>query len=62
MGVVGLVTEAAQAEAVVADDRADVVLVGRAALRDPQLARRWAHELGDERVVAWPPQISRGAW
>ncbi|HWK90917.1 MAG TPA: NADH:flavin oxidoreductase/NADH oxidase [Luteimicrobium sp.] len=62
VGVVGLVTEAAQAEAVVADDRADVVLVGRAALRDPQLARRWAHELGDERVVAWPPQISRGAW
>ena len=62
VGVVGLVTGAAQAEAVVAGDQADVVLVGRAALRDPQLARRAAHELGDERVGAWPPQISRGAW
>jgi 2,4-dienoyl-CoA reductase-like NADH-dependent reductase (Old Yellow Enzyme family) len=62
VGVVGLVTDATQAEAIVAGDQADVVLVGRAALRDPQLARRVAHELGDERTVAWPPQISRGAW
>lgn len=63
VGVVGLVTDAAQADAVVAGGRADVVLVGRAALRDPQLGRRVTHELGGGAgAAAWPVQISRGAW
>lgn len=45
---VGLVTEPVQAEHVVATGQADVVLVGRASLRDPHFALRAAHELGAE--------------
>ena len=42
---------------------ADVVLLGRAALREPSWPLRAAHELGlalDE--APWPPQHTRGAW
>lgn len=61
-GAVGLITEAAQAEAILQEERADVVLVGRPALRDPYLPLRWAHELGAENGPQWPPQYERGAW
>ena len=43
---VGLITEARQAEAIVADGSADAVLIGRQLLRDPYWPRHVAAELG----------------
>ncbi len=54
----GLITEPAQAEAILAGGSADVVALARALLRDPQWPLRAAHELGDH--VDWPPQLVRG--
>ncbi|NHC14488.1 NADH:flavin oxidoreductase/NADH oxidase [Motilibacter deserti] len=54
---VGLITEPAQAEAVLAEGAADAVLLARAVLRDPHWPLRAAAELGDE--VAWPVQYER---
>ena len=54
---------ARQADQIVASGAADVVLVGRAALRDPQFGLRAAHQLEvADRARAWVPQIVRGAW
>lgn len=56
-GAVGLITDAAPAQRVVASGDADVVLLARAALRDPHLPLRWAAELGQE--VGWADQYLR---
>lgn len=62
-GAVGLITEPAQAEKVLANGEADVVLLGRAAIREPSWPLRAAHELGVRTDDApWPPQHTRGAW
>lgn len=62
-GAVGLITEPAQAEKVLANGEADVVLLGRAAIREPSWPLRAAHELGVGVADApWPPQHTRGAW
>lgn len=53
-GAVGLITEPAQAEQVIANGEADVVLLGRELLRNPYWAQRAARELGAER--RWPVQ------
>jgi 2,4-dienoyl-CoA reductase-like NADH-dependent reductase (Old Yellow Enzyme family) len=58
-GAVGLITEPKQAEDVLADGSADVVLLARALLRDPHWPLRAAHELGDDDAVRWPPQYLR---
>ena len=50
---VGLIDTPAQAEAIVADGAADLVLLGRASLRDPYWPQRAARELGAE--AALPP-------
>lgn len=57
---VGLVTEPAQAEAILAEGSADMIALGRVLLRDPQWPLRAAHELGV--AVDWPPQLVRGRW
>jgi len=57
---VGLITEPAQAEQVLAEGSADAVLLGRVVLRDPQWPLRAAHTLGVD--VEWPKQYERGAW
>lgn len=57
---VGLVTEAAQAEAILAGGSADLVALARVLLRDPQWPLRAAHELGAD--VEWPPQLLRARW
>ncbi|WP_372592924.1 NADH:flavin oxidoreductase/NADH oxidase [Actinotalea sp.] len=71
VGAVGLLTTGAQAEEVLAEGSADVVLLGRAALRDPMWPLRAAAELGIEATtggavhdgpIAWQPQHERGAW
>lgn len=54
---VGLITDAEQAAAIVADGRADAVMVAREALRDPHFALRAAEELGVD--VAWPGPYER---
>lgn len=59
-GAVGMITDPAQAEHVVAAGDADVVLLARALLREPHWPLRAAHELGAE--VRWPPQYERARW
>jgi 2,4-dienoyl-CoA reductase-like NADH-dependent reductase (Old Yellow Enzyme family) len=56
-GAVGLLVEPAQAEAVLAEGSADVVLLGRELLRDPHWPLHAAAALGDD--VAWPVQYDR---
>ena len=58
-GAVGLITEPKQAEDVLADGSADVVLLARELLRDPHWPLRAAHELGADEAVRWPPQYLR---
>ncbi|MCK8490545.1 NADPH dehydrogenase NamA [Spirosoma sp. RP8] len=54
---VGLITDVEQAETILADGRADFVLLAREFLRDPYFPLHAAHVLGDE--VAWPVQYER---
>ncbi|RIJ71253.1 NADH:flavin oxidoreductase/NADH oxidase [Nakamurella silvestris] len=62
-GAVGLLTEPAEVEAVLADGSADAVLLGRAALRDPSWPQRAAHVLGvPADKIPYPAQYTRGAW
>ena len=56
-GAVGLITDAEQAEAILQEGRADVVLVARAAMRNPYFAVAAAEQLGE--VIPWPPQLER---
>lgn len=56
-GAVGLITEAAQAEEIIASGKADLVLFARESLRNPNLALDFAKELGVD--VAWPKQYER---
>ncbi|TPX76180.1 hypothetical protein CcCBS67573_g02552 [Chytriomyces confervae] len=55
---VGLITEAAQAEAILQDGSADIVLLARAFLNDPSWVLNAAAKLGAE--VEWPLQYRRG--
>ena len=55
---VGLITEAAQAEEILASGEADVILLGRESLRDPSWPLRAAAELGVD-SEAWPRQYLR---
>jgi 2,4-dienoyl-CoA reductase-like NADH-dependent reductase (Old Yellow Enzyme family) len=52
VGAVGMITAGKQAEGIVAEGKADAVLVGRAFLRNPGLVWQWAGELGVEVRVA----------
>jgi 2,4-dienoyl-CoA reductase-like NADH-dependent reductase (Old Yellow Enzyme family) len=54
---VGIITEPEQAEEILADGHADLVLLGRELLRDPYWPRRAAMKLGAEPGV--PPQYRR---
>ena len=54
---VGLITEAAQADAVIREGRADLVLLARQLLRDPYWPLRAARQLGAE--AEWPVQYGR---
>jgi 2,4-dienoyl-CoA reductase-like NADH-dependent reductase (Old Yellow Enzyme family) len=58
-GAVGLITEPAQADGIIAGGAADVVLIARASLRDPYFPRRAAQELGA--TITAPVQYQR-AW
>lgn len=58
-GAVGLITDAAQADAIVARGDADLVLLARELLRDPYFPRRAAQQLG---VTIEAPVQYRRAW
>jgi 2,4-dienoyl-CoA reductase-like NADH-dependent reductase (Old Yellow Enzyme family) len=58
-GAVGLINDAAQAEAILAEGRADVVLLARQLLRDPYFPIHAAKELGVPDAAAWPIQYVR---
>jgi 2,4-dienoyl-CoA reductase-like NADH-dependent reductase (Old Yellow Enzyme family) len=60
-GAVGLITEPKQAEEILAEGSADVVLLGRELLRDPHWPLRAAYELGETDSDLWPPQYRRAA-
>ena len=57
-GAVGLITAPEHAEEIVANGRADMVLLARELLRDPYWPLRAGRELGDE-VAYWPIQYWR---
>lgn len=59
VGAVGLITDAIQAEHIVATGQADGVFLARAALRDPRWWQRAAFELGYK--LEWSPQYERAA-
>jgi 2,4-dienoyl-CoA reductase-like NADH-dependent reductase (Old Yellow Enzyme family) len=61
VNAVGLITEAAQAERIVATGQADAVMLGREMMRDPHFALRAAHELGVE-LDYWPEAYTRAKW
>ena len=56
-GAVGLITDAVQAETILQRGQADVVLVARAAMRNPYFAVAAAEQLGE--VIPWAPQLER---
>lgn len=58
-GAVGLIESPRQAQSIVADGAADVVLLARESLRDPYFPRRAARELG---VSITPPDQYQRAW
>ncbi|MBP4137375.1 NADH:flavin oxidoreductase/NADH oxidase [Flavobacterium geliluteum] len=56
-GAVGLITEAKQAEAILENGQADLVLFARESLRNPNLPLDFAKELNDD--IQWPKQYER---
>jgi 2,4-dienoyl-CoA reductase-like NADH-dependent reductase (Old Yellow Enzyme family) len=58
-GAVGLISTAAQADAILREDKADVVLLAREFLRQPYWPLHVANELGFP--VSWPAQYLRAA-
>ncbi|SKA30398.1 2,4-dienoyl-CoA reductase [Chitinophaga eiseniae] len=57
-GAVGLITTAQEAESIIEQGQADIVLLARELLRDPYFPLRAAHQLGDT-SVQWPVQYER---
>ena len=65
VAAVGLITDPAQAEAVLADGSADAILLARELLRDPFWPLRAAHTLGaghELDAAPWQPQYARATW
>ena len=59
VGAVGGISEPAQADALIRNDRADLAIVGREHLRDPYFTLHAAEELGAQERVEWPVQYRR---
>ncbi len=58
-GAVGLITSAGQAEAILNEGKADLILLGRELLRNPYFPLQAATELGAD--ISWPVQYLRAA-
>jgi len=54
---VGLITKAGQAESILQEDKADLILMGRELLRNPYFPLQFARQLGDD--INWPAQYLR---
>jgi 2,4-dienoyl-CoA reductase-like NADH-dependent reductase (Old Yellow Enzyme family) len=59
-GAVGMITEAKQADEIIQEGEADLVIMAREFLRDPHFPLRAAHVLGQE--TKWPVQYERAKW
>jgi len=57
VGAVGLIFDAQQAEKILRDNQADLILIGRESLRDPYFPLHAAKELGVD--LDWPNQYAR---
>lgn len=63
VSAVGVITDPAQAETVLAEGRADAVCIGRASLVQPNWPVIAAHALDEERAAELPaPQYARARW
>ena len=60
-GAVGLITRPEQAQAILERDEADLVLLGRAMLREPSWPQRAALALGHDARALYPPQYRRAS-
>ncbi len=58
-GAVGLITSASQADTILREENADIVIMAREFLREPYWPLKVAHELGFP--VTWPAQYLRAA-
>ena len=56
-GAVGLITEAQQAEEILNNGQADLILFARESLRNPNMPLDFARELNDD--IEWPKQYER---
>ena len=56
-GTVGMITTAGQAESILLEEKADLILIGRELLRNPYFPLHAARELGDD--ISWPVQYLR---
>jgi 2,4-dienoyl-CoA reductase-like NADH-dependent reductase (Old Yellow Enzyme family) len=56
-GAVGLITEPGDAEDILNKGQADLIIIGRASLRDPQFPLHAAYALGED--IVWPVQYER---
>jgi 2,4-dienoyl-CoA reductase-like NADH-dependent reductase (Old Yellow Enzyme family) len=56
-GAVGLITDVQQAEEILEKEQADLIIIARASLRDPNFALHAAKEFGEE--IEWPIQYER---
>ena len=59
VSAVGIITTGTQAEQILQDGHADVILAAREWLRDPHFGLRAASELGEDPAGLWPPQYLR---
>ena len=58
---VGLILEAAQAEEILKEGKADLIAIGRQAQYNPNLALHWSHDLGlNRKFEEWPQEY--GWW
>ena len=60
VAAVGMITEPQQAQAILAEGKADLVLLARAILKDPYWPVRAAEALGRTDALSIPPQYERG--
>jgi 2,4-dienoyl-CoA reductase-like NADH-dependent reductase (Old Yellow Enzyme family) len=58
-GAVGMITDAMQADQIIRNGDADLVLVARASLRDPYLPLHFASALHQDETQKWPNQYLR---
>jgi 2,4-dienoyl-CoA reductase-like NADH-dependent reductase (Old Yellow Enzyme family) len=56
-GAVGMITEVKQAEDILANNQSDLIIIGRASLRDPYFTLHAAQLSGDD--IEWPLQYLR---